>query len=139
MSISEAGEALVDAVNEYGAAVAAKLNFPGLENQLVFVSEDGETMALEGGDLLILHRRVDNDTDLADAKTAAEFHNDWYPILDTRDNTAWRYSNNAWVSESLATSPAFPVGRIYKDVKGFRSYIFDLDHSWVTLGAPGTI
>lgn len=135
MSISQKGAALVTAANAYGAAVAGKLTFTGQKDQVAFVKTSGVSMSLQAGDLLVLHRQVADDTALASAKAQA----DHYPIYDTRTGTAWYWSGVTWTSTPLASAAAFPRGRIYKDLVGLKSFFYDIDGTWYTLGAPGAL
>jgi hypothetical protein len=57
-------------------------------------------------------------------------------IIDTRDLTVWRFTNNAWVNAGKANNPdVLPPGRMYKNTEGnMGSYYLDFEGNFVTLG-----
>lgn len=57
-------------------------------------------------------------------------------IIDTRDLTVWRFTNNAWVNAGKANNPAVLVpGRLYKNTEGtMGTYYLDFEGNFITLG-----
>lgn len=59
-------------------------------------------------------------------------------IIDTRDLTVWRWSNDQWVNAGKVTEDGvIQRGIFYKDTVGYGAYFLDLDGDFVTLGKPG--
>ncbi|MNU34245.1 hypothetical protein D3C71_228210 [compost metagenome] len=61
-------------------------------------------------------------------------------IVDTRDLTVWRFTNNAWVNAGKANNPDVMIpGRLYKNTEGnMGSYYLDFEGNFVTLGLSAT-
>lgn len=57
-------------------------------------------------------------------------------IIDTRDLTVWRFTNNLWVNAGKANNPdVLMPGRMYKNTEGTKgSYYLDFEGNFVTLG-----
>ncbi|MNF38066.1 hypothetical protein D3C84_190050 [compost metagenome] len=57
-------------------------------------------------------------------------------IIDTRDLTVWRFTNNVWGNAGKANDPnVLMPGRMYKNTEGTKgSYYLDFEGNFITLG-----
>lgn len=58
-------------------------------------------------------------------------------IIDTRDLTVWRFTNNVWANAGKANDPnVLMPGRMYKNTEGDKAaYYLDFEGNFITLGA----